>query len=123
MIGEHPSYHQAITGAEAEHRLKQRGGHCYLIRYSKKNRCYVLSVYKEQRSLQPEIEHFEIIVGENGKHSIEGKVEAFDSIESLLEYYEQNRINPSLSSIGREYTYQEAVERAESRWWKRCTIF
>lgn len=113
-MGEHASYHQTITGEEAKRRLTLCGGHCYLTRYSRIQGCYVLSVYKYHRSLSPEIEHFEIVIENTNKHRIKGKAKTFNNIQSLLEYYELNRIDPALKSIGRAYTENEHEQDEET---------
>jgi hypothetical protein len=103
-LEEHEGYHQAITGREAEKRLRKNGGHCYLTRYSKFQKCYILSIHKAQKHSRPVIEHFKIIIEGDGKHKIDGKDKTFDGIKELLEYYEGNRIDPALKSIGQPYT-------------------
>ena len=122
MMGEHESYHKTITGEEAEERLRQHGGHCYLTRYSRMKECYVLSVFEHQKPLNPEIDHFEIVVESDGKHRINGKSMAFNSIHQLLEYYEQNRINPAFKSIGTMYTEEDYITSNESKSGMACTI-
>jgi hypothetical protein len=108
MIGEHTSYHQGIGGEEARRRLNQKGSHCYLTRYSKKNKCYVLSVYEDRLPpMDPVVEHFKIVVNNTGKLKIGEKEQTFDDIESLLRHYEKNRINPDLRSIGEPYTEKD----------------
>lgn len=109
MMGEHPSYHQAITGAEAEQRLKEYNVHCYLTRYSKLHEGYVLSVYENQIQ-NSVIEHFCIEVLNDGKLKIAGKNRTFDDIQHLLLHYEKHRINPALRSIG-ERTVHTTAER------------
>ena len=111
MIGEHPSYHQAITGAEADRRLKQfRSNHCYLTRYSKWHKCYVLSVYEYQiPPSDPVIEHFPIVVLKDGKLKIENKARTFEDIRLLLQHYEEHRIDPALRSIGEPYTEKQYI--------------
>ncbi len=113
MIGEHQSYHERITGEEAERRLKLFDRHCYLTRFSKNSDCYVLSVYQRQRPDDIAI-HFEIVINQNGKLNIKGKTREFDDIRQLLRHYEQHRIDPALKNIGRICTQQE-YELAEER--------
>lgn len=118
MIGEHPGYHQEITGDEAARRLRRCcGGHCYLTRYSKIHECYILSVHEHRKSLKPVIRHFKIIVKDDGTAKVEGKRKTFIGIQSLLEYYERNRIDPAVTSIGRAYTEDEYRRRSNM-----CTI-
>lgn len=123
MIGEHLSYHQALTNMETERRLEEVGGHRYLTRYSKEHKCYVLSVYEYK--IPPSnsvVEHFQIEITSNtGRVRIQKKTLSFDDISSLLLHYESNRIDPALRSIGEAYTEEEykkveerkAKERAE----------
>ena len=115
MIGEHPCYHQAITGAEAERRLEQAGGHCYLTRYSKKHKCYILSVYEYKIPQSNSVmEHFPIVI-QNGKVGIKNKTLTFADIRSLLSHYEEKRIDPTLKSIGSPLTERQH----EKEEWKR----
>ncbi len=110
---EHSSYHQSIPGVEAERRLKKSGlGHCYLTRYSEQDGCYKLTIYKKQRPLDV-FKHFLI---STGHCRIQGKEERFESIQELLEHYENNRIDPALKTIGKNYTEEEYERRG------LCTI-
>lgn len=112
MLEEHSSYHQSITGKEAEKRLKQHGGHCYLTRYSEAKRCYILSVY--QKSPTYAMKHFKIVIDYSGKKSIEKKQQKFDTIGELLTHYENSRLDPAFRNIGERYTeddYAKATQR------------
>ena len=100
MLGYHTSYHQSIPGDEAERRLREFNVHCYLTRFSDGEDCYVLSVYMQQTPTDV-MEHFKIIIKDDGKVLIDGKDEEFDDISQLLAYYENNRIDPALETIGR----------------------
>lgn len=107
MMGEHSSYHQSITGDEAERRLKMFGQNGYLTRYSKSLKCYVLTIYRKQRP-DDVFEHLGIVIEKNGKHKIKGREdEEFGSIDALLAYYETHRISPGFPSIGKIYTEEE----------------
>ena len=117
MLGEHPGYHQEITGEQAEQRLRKCGGHCYLTRFSKKRGYYVLSVHEHRKPLKPVIKHFKIVIHKNGGTKIEGKSNTFRGIQPLLEHYEKNRIDPAMSSIGNAYTEDEYRRGSSS-----CTI-
>ena len=111
MMGEHSSYHQAISGVEAERRLRKFGRHCYLTHFSDRNRCYVLSVYQNLEPVDT-IKHFKITITSGQKYLIDGKdKEIFPTIKQLLKYYESHRIDPALRSIGqkcKERDYQRA---------------
>ena len=100
MLGEHESYHEMIDGKEARRRLQLFHKHCYLTRFSETSDCYILSVYKRQTPNDVFI-NFEIVIKGNGKVQIKGKKKEFDNIKELLNHYENNRIDPALSSIGR----------------------
>lgn len=70
------------------------------------------------------MKHFEIEILESGKNRIKGKEgddEEFEDIGGLLTHYEQNRIDPSLRTIGRKCTEQD-YKAAEKRKEKRCII-
>ena len=114
MIEEHPSYHQVITRDEAERRLRQHGSHCYLIRYTESQLCYVLSVYQHQRP-KDTIQHFKIIFRENGGKEISGTGMTFSNIQSLLEHYEQNRLNYNFKNIGQAYSESEYLWDEEKK--------
>lgn len=107
-LPEHDCYHQAINGKEAERRLKKFGGHCYLTRYSKVHKCYVLSVYQYRRHPHPATGHFEIVIENSGDLQIKGKNRSFENIQLLLQHYE---IDPDFKSIGRPYTEERYGQR------------
>ena len=106
-LAEHNGYHEAISGREAEGRLKKCGGHCYLTRYSRIKLCYVLSVYEQRRQTKSVLMHFQITIEGNGELKIRGKGKTFPTIQSLLEYYQENRIDPNLKNIGRPYMKED----------------
>ena len=116
MMDEHHSYHQAITGKEAEERLKMCGDHCYLTRYSEARGCYILSVYTKQN-----VKHFEISFEPSGDHKvykISGKAEEFNAIEAMLAHYENHRIDPAIKTIGRcikEQEWEAAMQTAKQQ--------
>lgn len=103
MLLDHPCNHQSINRKEAERRLKLFGGDCYLIRYSEVQQTYVLSAYHKTKHIES-IEHYEITF-DNGKYKMIEK--SFDSIESLLHYYESNTISPFWKKLGQCYTREE----------------
>ena len=109
IMEEHESYHEGITGAEAERRLKRLRMNSYLTRYSKKRKTYVLTVYKLQAP-EDVITHFKIDI-KNGKYNINGKTKTFNDIRKLLEYYERNRLDPAVSTIGEKHTLKDFYQR------------
>lgn len=112
MMDEHVSYHSVINSREAKKRLKARGDHCYLTRYSEKRRSYVLSVYKKRP--QKVCLHFEISIENKGcrkVYKIKGLTKEFNKIEDLLKHYEGTRIDPALKSIGRCISEAEVMHK------------
>ncbi len=106
MLPYHKGYHRRITGEEAERRLKLSDRHSYLTRYSKPQKCYILSVYEHQTT-EDVVEHFEITIKNDAWVGIEGKDMLFDRIEELLHHYEYNTIDPAFTSIGQAYTLED----------------
>ena len=119
MLEEHKSYHENITGEEAETRLELFCKHrncniCHLTRYSIERKQYVLSVLKKQKSKNT-VMHFKIIL-ENKKRRIEGKTKWFDSIEELLNHYAGARIHAAFMTIGQSFDekdYEQILEEEE----------
>lgn len=114
MMEEHSSYHQSISGDEAERRLRERGRHCYLTRYSTNHKKYVLTVFEPQMTSDV-IKHFIIAIDENRRYRIEGEDFDFESIQDLLHHYEDSRIDPALKVIGRNYTEDDYKEFEQNR--------
>lgn len=111
LMDDHVSYHQAITGDEAEQRLKTCGDHCYLTRYSEAKECYMLTIY--QKKPKEKVKHFELSFlhsGEQKVYKIDGKTQVFDGINEMLMHYENHRIDPAFQTIGRSITEQEFLE-------------
>ena len=100
------SYWGPMTGAQAEFKLRllKKGGNRYLIRYSKKNEHYVISVIGRQSERDPPtVYHFKLNIMKKGDHNtfeIEATEEKFDNISSLLDYYQKHPVSHSVSSIG-----------------------
>ncbi|XP_064382002.1 uncharacterized protein LOC135330943 isoform X2 [Halichondria panicea] len=116
MMDEHPSYHEEITGDEAEKRLKLCSNHGYLTRHSKKNQSYVLSVHK-QTGLEDVFKHFPILFtnGNSKMYQIGVGCKEFANLLEMLNFYERNRIDPSLKSIGTHVTEDEYHRREQER--------
>ena len=104
MIEEHKGYHHEISSKEAEKRLRRKGGHCYLTRYSNTHSCYILSTLQSRPT--PTIRHYRI-EKDKQKYRIKGKTLTFDGINELLTYYEENSIDPALINIGSKYTEED----------------
>lgn len=120
MMDEHPSYHNEISGEEAEKRLKKCCTHGYLTRYSKHNQHYVLSVYQKVAD-QEDFKHFQITItsgASRGKYRIL-EDESFESLQAMLGHYGMKRISPGFRTIGncvsvRDYLTQLEQTRAEN---------
>ncbi len=99
MITQHRSYHNEISGEEAEKRLKIFGNHHYLTRYSENQKCYILSVCASDEDLQFEkIKHFQLKLSDQGIEIQEKK--QFADLEEMLKYYETNRLDTAFPKIG-----------------------
>ena len=108
IMAEHESYHEEITGAEAERRLKLIGTNSYLTRYSNKKKSYVLTVFKQQIP-EDVIKHYKIVI-QNG-YKIDGKQFMCGDIRTLLEHYEKNRLDPAIKAIGEKHTLKDFLQR------------
>lgn len=114
MMEEHSSYHQSISGDEAERRLRDRNRHGYLTRYSARHERYILTVFQLQTPSDV-IKHFKIAIDENRRYKIERMEQDFETIEALLGHYERIRIDPALRTIGRNYTEDDYKEFERNR--------
>ena len=111
----HKSHHYSVNKAEeAEKRLRLCGGTCYLIRYSDSWNSYVLSVYREHIP-DSIIRHFKIGIKDNGKFSIQGTDVYFETIDSLLAFYEKNSIHPSIETIGRSFSEEDYARKLQEQ--------
>ena len=99
----HTSYHGELDGSIAEQKLRSQGRNCYLIRYSRRRKSYVLSLHFVKGTANVVISHFRILVKGNKiwLDQEEGKVE-FETLENLLHHYQRNPLNHEVHSIGRE---------------------
>ena len=110
-IKDHPSYHGAMTGNQAELKLRKYGGNCYLLRYSEKHKAFVLSVLArnddEDEEELDEAFHanftLKITKKDDGEkiYEIEGSEAHFESIYELLECYSTTPLSPTVTSIGK----------------------
>ena len=117
----HNSYHHCIPGREAEKRLNNWGGDCYLTRYSEAKKSFVLSVHKQQ-SPKNVIKHFEIVIDDDGKHSIRGVDKKFKNATEMLEYYERVMLDPAFTTIGRYFTEESYNDRIKEMGCCPCTL-
>lgn len=103
-ISKHPSYHETLETTKAEIKLLQEeSDNCYLTYYCESKKAYVLSVLERKPDKRTFLEHFEINMTRENKHTlyeIAGTQQKFRSIFDLLEYYEMNPVNHIISRIG-----------------------
>lgn len=110
LLRDHTCFHRSITGSEAEERLRTSGyNHCYLTRFSKQHKCYMLTVYQFQIPKHV-VEHYKISLN-SGKCCLDGKDDLFNDIDELLHHCETHPISPSFVHVGRKYTQEEYRNR------------
>ena len=110
----HSSYHGEITGAEAEERLKENGGICFLTRYSTRQGKYVFSVIDSSAN----VHHIEITIDQDAPlFSLKNTEKQFKSMENLFRYYRSNPLTSSIRSSGKP-CYQPELQV----FYRRCLI-
>ena len=111
----HSSYHGEVTGAEAEERLKENGGICFLTRYSTRQGKYVFSVIDSSAN----VHHIEITIDQDAPlFSLKNTEKQFKSMENLFRYYRSNPLTSSIRSIGKP-CYQPELQV----FYRRCHYF
>ncbi len=112
-ITKNKSYHNEISGEEAIKRLRAFGNHHYLTRHSEYWKCYVLSVYMSNEDLENEkYKHFPLIQKVSGKGIRIQEDKTFENLEKMLEYYQNNRLDPAFPTIGECITEEGYKEKA-----------
>lgn len=103
------SFHGSMDKMEAESKLREHSGTCFLTRYSEATKVHLLSVMATGKySPREQFEEFQINVIKYSflhlQFGIEGKEEVFGSIVALLEFYQGGRrsISRAITSIGEE---------------------
>lgn len=119
FLVEHKSYHNVITGEEAEQRLiKHCETRCYLTRFSQRQGHNILTVcdlVPRGETVEYKMKHFIIKFKEHGieqKYWIHEK-SVFTSIDELLQFYENHRIHPGLSNIGKCLVHNNNAQLSE----------
>ena len=100
---DHISYQGAITGNEAEMKLKREGEPCYLTRFSINYQQHILSIMTKNEEGTFKFSHIAMKIGADN-YEIEGTGNPFGNIQDMLSHYEENPIHnntTSISSIGR----------------------
>ena len=92
-INEHPSYHGVMTNEEAEAILKKEDSNCYLLRYSRATKSYMLSVMISQDSNPVELIHLVVNIKKKieqpskSKYELKGTDKRYEHISDLLDHY------------------------------------
>ncbi len=78
------------------------GGNCFLVRHSKKERGYVLSVHHKKSPQNYFTDHFRLMV-DNGQLWLDAPDNhiPFNCLEDLIVHYQQNPLNELIFYIGR----------------------
>lgn len=102
------SFHGALNAEEAKIRLVNQDNHCsYLTRYSESMEKHVLSVLIQKEDKDEDVfQNFHIKVEHNQvgdtTFEIDGTGKKHDSIEELLQYYQDHPLNYTIEKIGEQ---------------------
>ena len=118
-ISDHPSYHGALKGTEAETRLIEHGAdNCYLTRYSEERKMYILSVLKTKGDGdEVHLKHFNLRITKEDGHKvyeIYGTEKRFSALSLLLDFYKSNFLSHNIDSIGEEVLNEESLMRSRA---------
>lgn len=124
-MSNHPSYHGALGGTEAERKLILGGAdNSYLTRYSEARKMYILSVLNTKGSDdEVRLEHFNLSIKKEDDHNVYeviGTEKKFDAILTLLDFYKSNSLTHHIDSIGEEVVSEEAIRKGVSRNTSKC---
>ena len=95
-----PSYHGAMTGKDAERKLRELGGDHYLTRYSEKREMYVLTVLRKGHLVNFD---FNISTFQDKiyvQYEIIGSEIKFGDLRKLLNFYRKNPVTHEINGIG-----------------------
>ena len=96
QMPDHPAYHEAISGASAEEKLKAKSGPCFLFRYSEAMKCYQIAV-----KFNNEVKHIKLEIDKDAlSYQLKGTQKIFTSLDELVEYYQKNALSPTIRKIG-----------------------
>ena len=112
-ISQHQAYQGLMTSEQAQEKLDDQSGNCYLMRYSKTHKKYMLSV--SNKTVEGAVTHYPIkITTEHDfcEYEIEGSAKKFDNISELLLYYEDNPLTDEQEHIGKQYTSHKRAKLA-----------
>ena len=104
-LSTHPSYHGTMDRISAETKLREQDGSCYITRYSRTRKVYVLSVIKRKRpSSSGTVKHFKLKIEkqkDRASFEIHGAQRKFNSIAKMLDFYQQTHLNHDIGTIGK----------------------
>lgn len=103
-LSTHPSYHGTMDRDSADTKLREQDSSCYLTRYSRTRKVYVLSVIKRKRlSDSGMVKHFKLKIEkqrDRASFEIHGAQRKFNCIAKMLDFYQQTHLNHDIGTIG-----------------------
>ena len=111
VLPPHKFYHGVITGKDAETRLQQNGGICFLLRYSRNHKKYFLVVV----NFDQEVENFELEIDNDiPSYQIKGTGLKFHSLDELIKHYQSKPLSELVINIGKPCYPQLRFDTTES---------
>lgn len=107
-INDYPGYHGLVSPSKVESVLKERDENCHVLRYNEQKKTYIISV-----SWEGEVRHFKLITNNENfetRYQIEGNPKQFRSLNQLLDYYKDCRINRDIGGIGSHVVKRSILE-------------
>ena len=96
QLPDHAAYHDTISVATAEEKLKEKSGPCFLFRYSKTYKCYQIAIKYEN-----EVEYIKVEIDKDApSYQLQGSEKIFTSLDELVKYYQNNALSPTIRNIG-----------------------
>ena len=102
------SFHGNMCQSEAEAKLREHGSNCFLTRYNKDTRTYLLSVMNISQFVEFKITLRKISYLH--QFQIEGRKPVFHSIVTLLEFYHKTPISQKIQCIGEELQRPDIIQ-------------
>ena len=104
----HVAYHGSLRVQDAEMRLQEKGGICFLFYYCKDSKSYRLSVVDSNGQVQ----HILLKVNPHvPAYSLEFYKKFFPSLTELIAYYQSNVFTPTIKRLG------EPCYPLHKKWW------
>ena len=97
VMPNHEAYHGNISPNECKRKLKARGTTCFLFRYSNSRKVYQLALV----DFNHDVKFLNLKVDrEKPSFGIVGSEKGFETVESLINYYQRNPISPTIQQLG-----------------------